>query len=181
VGLTDAFAYADLDRVMDRALKNRGGNGLLIAADHITDEGNLGALIRTAVFYGADGLVLPKDRSAAVSGKVLKRSSGTYVHLPVSRVVNLARALDLLARRGFWIVGAAGDGSESIYRFDWNRDLVLVLGNEMRGLGRSVRQRCHQVVRIPSPGLTVSLNVSVAGGVILSEIYRQRLGDSEPI
>jgi len=96
------------------------------------------------------------------------------VHLPIARVVNLGRALDLLKSKGFWIIGASGESRESIYQFDWKRDLVLVFGNEQRGLTRTVRNCCHQLVGIPVSGHVESLNVGVAGGVILSEIFRQR-------
>jgi 23S rRNA (guanosine2251-2'-O)-methyltransferase len=174
VALAEKFTYSDVDRLIDISLKNKD-QGLLIAADHITDEGNLGSLIRTAAFFGVHGLILPKKRSAAVSAQVLKRSSGAYVHLPIARVVNLGRTLDLLKDKGFWIIGASGGSPGSIYQFDWKRDLVLVLGNEQRGLSRSVRERCHQIVSIPTTGHVESLNVGVAGGVILSEIFRQRL------
>ena len=173
VALAEKFTYLDVNHLIDVSL-NHKDRGLLIAADHITDEGNLGSLIRTAAFFGVHGLILPKKRSAAVSAQVLKRSSGAYVHLPVARVVNLGRSLDLLKDKGFWIIGASGGGSESIYQFDWKRDLVLVLGNEQRGLSRSVQERCHQIVGIPTTGPVESLNVGVAGGVILSEIFRQR-------
>ncbi len=173
VALTGEFTYFDLDQIIDTSLHDPA-HALIVAADHITDGGNLGALIRTAVFFGAHGLVLPKDRSASVSERVRKRSSGAYVHLPVARVVNLGRTLDTLIKKGFWIIGAAGESPESIYQFDWNRDLVLVLGSEGRGLSRSAISRCHQLVGIPSYGHVDSLNISVAGGIILSEIVRQR-------
>lgn len=173
VALAEKFTYSDVDHLIDISLKNKG-QGLLIAADHITDEGNLGSLIRTAAFFGVHGLILPKKRSAAVSAQVLKRSSGAYVHLPIARVVNLGRALDLLKSKGFWIIGASGESRESIYQFDWKRDLVLVFGSEQKGLTRTVRERCHQIVSIPTSGHVESLNVGVAGGVILSEIFRQR-------
>ena len=97
--------------------------------------------------------------------------------MPVARVVNLGRALDVLDRKGFWIIGAAGEAPETIYQFDWNRNLILVLGSEERGLSRLVRNRCHQLVSIPSHGQVESLNVSVASGIILSEIVRQRRRD----
>ncbi|MBW1774975.1 MAG: 23S rRNA (guanosine(2251)-2'-O)-methyltransferase RlmB, partial [Deltaproteobacteria bacterium] len=155
-------------------LQETRGHALLMAADHITDEGNLGALIRTAAFFGAQGMIIPKDRSAGVTPVVVKRSSGALVHLPVARVVNLGRAQDILEKKGFWIIGASGESPCSIHGFDWNRDLVVVMGNEEHGLSRSVRQRCHQVVSIPAPGTVESLNVSVAGGIILAEICRQR-------
>jgi 23S rRNA (guanosine2251-2'-O)-methyltransferase len=173
VALAERFTYSELDRIIDISLKAQD-KALLIAADHVTDEGNLGSLIRTAAFFGAHGMIIPKDRSAGVSSKVLKRSSGACMSLPITRVVNMGRALDLLRSRGFWVIGASGEGSEPIYRFDWDRDLVLVLGSEQRGLSRSIRKRCDQVVAIPSPGVVESLNVAVAEGVILSEIIRQR-------
>lgn len=173
VALAEEFTYIDFNTLIDLSL-DASEQSLLLAADHITDEGNLGALIRTAAFFGCHGLILPKDRSAKVTQKVRKRSAGSYVHLPVSRVVNLGRALDALDRKGFWIIGAAGEAVETIYRFDWNRPLVLVVGSEERGLSRSVRSRCHELVSIPSYGQVASLNVSVACGIILSEIFRQR-------
>ena len=171
--MAEDFAYSDLDHIINISLKDQG-SALLIAADHITDEGNLGSLMRTAVFFGASGMIIPKDRSAKVTSKVLKRSSGAYAYLPVARVVNLGRSLDLLERKGFWIVGASGESSYPIYQFDWNRDLVLVLGNEQKGLSPAVQKRCHQFVGIPSAGRVGSLNVAVAGGVVMSEICRQR-------
>jgi 23S rRNA (guanosine2251-2'-O)-methyltransferase len=173
VALSEDFTYMDFNTLMDMSL-DASEHSLLLVADHITDEGNLGAMIRTAAFFRSHGLILPKDRSAKVTDKVRKRSAGSYVHLPVSRVVNLGRALDVLDSKGFWIIGAAGEATETIYRFDWNRPLVLVMGSEERGLSRLVRGRCHQLVSIPSYGQVESLNVSVACGIILSEIVRQR-------
>lgn len=176
VALAGEFTYLDFNTLIQMSL-DAPEHALIVAADHITDEGNLGALIRTAAFFRAHGLILPRDRSAKVTEKVRKRSAGGYAHVPVTRVVNLGRALDELDKNGFWIIGAAGEALESIYQFDWNRDLVLVLGSEERGLSRLVRSRCHQLVSIPSLGEVASLNVSVAGGIILSEIVRQRTRD----
>ena len=173
IAFAQSFNYVDLDHIIHASLKD-SSHALIVVADHITDEGNLGALIRAAAFFKAHGLVLPKDRSARVTESVLKRSAGSSVYLPVTRVVNLGRALDILDKKGFWIIGAAGEGPESIYGFDWKRDLVLILGSEGKGLSRSVRDRCHQLVSIPAAGHVESLNISMAGGVILSEIVRQR-------
>jgi 23S rRNA (guanosine2251-2'-O)-methyltransferase len=173
VALAREYIYIDAEDLINSAL-NIPGHALLIAADHITDEGNLGAIIRTAVFFGAHGLILPKDRSAKITQNVMKRSSGAYIHLPVAQVVNLGRLLDNLDKRGFWIIGAAGESAESIYQFDWQRDLVLVVGSEDKGIRPSVRNKCHQMVGIQATGRQGALNVSVAAGVILSEIIRQR-------
>ena len=175
VALAESFSYTDLEDLIEKSRQAPGG-ALLVVADHITDEGNLGALLRTAAFFGVHGLILPKDRSAQITGKLLKRTSGAYAALPIAQVVNLARTLDLLVVKGFWIIGAAGEAKETIYDFDWDRDVVLALGSESKGLGRSVRERCHALVRVPGSGQVESLNLSVAGGVILSEILRQREG-----
>ena len=173
VGIADAFDYSDFRLLLKSAL-DAGPSALLLVADHITDSGNLGALMRTAAFFGAHGLIIPKDRSAGITPTVLKRSSGAHTKLPVARVTNLSRTLNELSRNELWIMGAAGEAEESIYDFDWRRPLVLVLGNERKGLSPSTRKQCHGLVSIPSPGNMDSLNISVAGGVILSEIYRQR-------
>jgi 23S rRNA (guanosine2251-2'-O)-methyltransferase len=173
VAVAEEFSYADLNQVIETSLQDRE-HAVLIVADHITDEGNLGALIRTAAFFGVHGLIIPGDRSARVSARILKRSSSGYLHLPIAKVVNIGRTLDLLVKRGFWIIGASGEASTSIYSFDWGRDLALVLGNEKSGLSIPARKRCHETVSIPSSGPVESLNVSVSGGIILSEIVRQR-------
>lgn len=181
VAVSAPFFYRDLREIAKRAGSSER-NGLILAADHITDEGNLGALIRTGSFFGADGLLIPRDRSAKVTPRVIKRSSGAVSLLPVSRVVNLRRSLDFLSERGFWIVGAAGESSQSIYTFDWNRNLVIVVGNEEHGLSASVRKGCQVLVSIPRFGAMESLNVSVAAGVVLGEIRRQQAqrGEGQP-
>ena len=169
------FAYLDVEDLLRRDAR-RPGFRLFVAADHITDEGNLGALMRTAAFFGVQGLILPKDRSAKVTGKLLKRTSGAIAKLAVAQVVNLRRALDALRDNGFWIIGTAGEARETIYGFDWERDTVLVLGSESKGLSRLVREGCDELVRIPGRGAVESLNVSVACGIILGEINRRRQG-----
>ncbi|RLB18393.1 MAG: 23S rRNA (guanosine(2251)-2'-O)-methyltransferase RlmB [Deltaproteobacteria bacterium] len=179
VAVSDRFSYCSLTEIAQKAGRSPG-SGLILAADHITDEGNLGALVRAGAFFGADGLVIPKDRSAQVGSAVIKRSSGAAGILPICRVVNLRRALDSLGEKGFWIIGAAGESPLSIYSFDWKRALVLVLGNEERGLSRSVRKGCHEVVSIPRCGSMESLNISMAAGVILGEIRRQQNQEGSP-
>ena len=171
--ISKKFIYSKLDDLISVSMSKKK-HALLLVADHITDEGNLGAIIRTAAFFGAHGLIIPKDRSASINDRVIKRSSGAHFHLLISMVVNLGSALDQLNKGGFWIVGASGESSESINSFDWNRDVVLILGREDKGLTYSVRKRCHQLVSIPGAGTVESLNVSVACGIILSEILRQR-------
>lgn len=171
--VTEGFHYERLERVVERAVQ-AGGYGLILVADHIADQGNLGALIRTAAFFGAHGLVIPEDRSAGVDPIVLKRSAGACFHIPVVRVVNIGRALAFLAKNEFWIIGASGEARTTIYQFDWKRHVALILGNEQKGLSRPARKACHEIVSIPARGAVESLNVSVSSGVVLAEIFRQR-------
>jgi len=167
------YSYSRLEDLIKGALAGKD-RGILLVADHITDPGNLGSLIRTAEFFGAQGLILPRDRSASITDTVHKRSAGGSTYLPVARVVNLARTLKQMKDEGLWIIGAEAEGKTNIYGFDWNRDLVLVLGSEGKGLSKVVRDRCHHLVSIPRSGHLTSLNVSIAAGIILSEIARQR-------
>lgn len=177
VAVSAPFAYTGSDDLLAQA-QAAGNAALLVAGDHITDEGNLGAVLRSMAFFGAHGLILPRDRSARVTSTVLKRSAGAALHVPVARVVNLGRCLEQFAAKGLWIIGASGEGRVSCWTFDWNRPVVLVLGSEGRGLGRTVRRRCHSVVRIPGSGGMESLNVAVAAGVLLAEIGRRRQASS---
>jgi 23S rRNA (guanosine2251-2'-O)-methyltransferase len=171
--LVEDFSYTPIEALIEGAL-HAPGKGLIVIADHITDEGNLGALIRASAFFGAHGIIIPKDRSAGIGPRLLKRASGGHLHLDISRVVNLGRCLRLLDSKGFWIFGAAGGAPDSIYSVDWNCHVALVLGSEQKGLSKSVEKRCHQLVSIPRIGNMESLNVAVACGVILSEIVRRR-------
>jgi 23S rRNA (guanosine2251-2'-O)-methyltransferase len=173
VALSREFRYTELSNLIN-LIKKIDKHGLIIALDHITDEGNLGAIIRTCVFFNAQGLILPKDRSARITQNVIKRSSGACFHIPIVSVVNLGRTLETLDNNGFWIIGTAGDSTVSIYEFDWKRDLILVLGNEEKGLSPGIKKRCHEIISIPQTGGFGALNVSVACGVALSEILRQR-------
>ncbi len=171
VGIGVPFKYAGLEELL---ASRREGEGLIIALDHITDEGNLGSIIRTAAFFGVQGLIIPGKRSAKVSSKVMKLAAGAHLHVPICRVVNMARVLEKLEKRGYWIVGASGGGEGDIFEFDWKRNVVLILGNEQKGIGHAVKKKCHELVSIPGLGQVESLNVGVAAGVVLAEIFRQR-------
>jgi len=175
VAVAETFTYSDLDPIIEASLHG-DGYGLVVVSDHITDQGNLGSLIRTSAFFGSHGIIIPADRSARIGPDMLKRSAGSYLHIPIARVVNITRTLELLAKKGFWIIGTSGGASTSIYCFDWRRHVALILGSEQKGISRAARKACHEVVSIPSQGMVESLNVSVSAGAILSEILRQRNG-----
>ncbi len=148
---------------------------LLLVLDGVTDPHNLGACLRTADAAGAQAVIIPKDRAAAVDGVVRKVAAGAAEFVPVTAVTNLARTLSMLKERGVWVVGTAGEAEQSLYGADLNRALCLVLGAEGGGMRRLTRERCDFLVRIPMAGQVESLNVSVAAGVALFEARRQRL------
>jgi 23S rRNA (guanosine2251-2'-O)-methyltransferase len=147
---------------------------LLLVLDSIQDPHNLGAIIRSAAAAGADGIILPKDRSAPLSGTTLKASAGTLAFAPLCQVTNLAQTLKELKKKGFWLYGAAGGGGQPLYETAFSGPLCLVIGGEGKGLRPLVAEQCDQLLAIPmAPGVE-SLNASVAAGVILFEMVRQR-------
>ncbi len=173
-GLCDAFVYADLEDV----LKNRSprvSRDLVLILDGILDPQNLGSVIRSAYCLGANGVVIPSDRSASVTPAVLKASAGSARHLPIARVTNLSRTMDDLKNRGFWIYGADARGGKSIREQDFSEPAALVLGSEFRGLRPLIRRKCDFLISIPMAGDFDSLNVAVAAGIIQYEILLQRL------
>lgn len=152
---------------------------LLLVLDGIQDPHNLGACLRSAAAAGAQGVVMPRDRSAPVSPAARRAAAGAAEWLPIYRVSNLGRALEIMGEAGLWRAGAAGEASATIYEVDMTTPLALVLGAEGAGLRRLTRERCDQLVRIPMAATTgsrvmQSLNVSVAAGVCLFEAGRQR-------
>jgi len=168
------FKYSDIPQILKSA-RDGGENLLIVILDHIEDPQNLGAIVRTADFLGAHGVVIPKDRAAAVTPSVVKASSGAVNHVPIARVVNLGRIIKDLKKDGVWIMGADADFQETIFnQSTHNLDLALVIGSEGRGLSKSVKDSCDFIVSIPRSGKVSSLNASVAAGIMLYEIVRQR-------
>ncbi len=147
---------------------------MLLLLDGIQDPHNLGACLRSADAAGVDAVILPKDRACPVNATAYKVASGAAGLIPVFRITNLARVIQRLQAEGVWMVGAAAEGSRSLYEARLDGPLGLVLGGEGRGLRRLTRERCDDVVRIPMHGFVSSLNVSVAAGVCLFEARRQR-------
>ncbi len=146
----------------------------LLVLDGVTDPHNLGACLRSAEAAGVHAVVVPKDRSAGITPVVRKVSSGAVESLPFVMVTNLSRMLKSLADRGLWIVGAAGEATDSLYKADLSGPLALVMGAEGGGMRRLTKENCSQLVKIPMAGEVSSLNVSVASGVALFEAVRQR-------
>ena len=157
----------------------RTGPALVLALDRVEDPGNFGALMRSALAFGALGVVTPRDRAAPLTPAALKASAGAAEILPLARAVNLRRALEELKKADFWLVGADGRGTESLFNFDFPRRSVVVLGSESRGLSPLSRKICDFLVAVPQVGRAVpSLNVSVAGALFLAEFARQEAANS---
>jgi 23S rRNA (guanosine2251-2'-O)-methyltransferase len=163
------FGLAELEQLV----ADRGNALTLLVLDQIEDPRNLGACLRTADAVGIDAVVVPKARSAKLSGAALKVATGAAETVPLVVVPNLARTLRWLRDEGIRLVGAAGEGSHSLFEADLAPPIALLLGAEESGLRRLSRETCDELVRIPMVGSVESLNVSVAAGVLLYEMLRQ--------
>jgi len=150
------------------------GNRFFLALDGIEDPHNLGALLRTADGAGVDGVILPERRSAPVTATVAKTSAGASEHVRIARVTNLVRTLEQMKRANVWVLGLDERGTPDYTDFDFRTDCVLVLGREGAGLHDLVKKTCDHLLRIPMAGQVSSLNVSVAGAVVMYEAMRQR-------
>jgi len=163
-----------------------GSNGIqpqhrfFLALDGVEDPHNLGALLRTADGAGVDGVILPERRSAPVSAVVAKTSAGASEHVRIARVTNLVRALQQMKQANVWVLGLDEHGTPDYTDFDFRTDCVLVLGREGAGLHDLVKKTCDYLLRIPMAGMVSSLNVSVAGAVVMYEAMRQRARPLEP-
>jgi 23S rRNA (guanosine2251-2'-O)-methyltransferase len=150
------------------------GYRFFLALDGVEDPHNLGALLRSADGSGVDGVIVPERRSAPLSGTTAKSSAGASEHVRIAQVVNLTRALETLKKHHVWVVGLDERGTPDYTDFDFKQDCCLVLGSEGSGLHELVKRTCDHLLRIPMAGSVSSLNVSVAGAVVMFEAMRQR-------
>ncbi|HZD32247.1 MAG TPA: 23S rRNA (guanosine(2251)-2'-O)-methyltransferase RlmB [Candidatus Angelobacter sp.] len=171
IAVTSGKQFADVDMLLDR---RKAEHSFLVVLDGIEDPHNLGALIRTADGAGADGVIIPERRAVGLTGTVVKASAGASEHLAIARVTNISRTLEELKERNLWTVGLDERGPQSYDEIDYNMQCAIVLGAEGKGLHDLVRKRCDFLVSIPMLGGVASLNVSVAGAVVMYEVARQR-------
>ena len=165
--------YATIEELLEVS-RQKGTAPFLIVADEIADPHNLGAILRTAEAAGADGVIIPKRRSASLTAAVYKTSAGAASMVKVARVPNLAACIRRLKEEGIWIYGADMEG-ERFDRVDLRGAAAIVIGSEGRGLSRIVRESCDFLITLPMKGQINSLNASVAAGVLMYEVVRQRL------
>ena len=160
------------DIVRENGMANAGRFILLL--DSVTDPHNLGALTRTAVCAGLDGIIIPKDRSAPLSPAVSKSSSGALEHARLVQVTNIVSTINRLKQNGLWVVGLDRHAKKSVYETDLTCALAIVIGGEDKGIRPLVKKNCDVLVSIPQRGPINALNASVAGAIVMYEAYRQR-------
>jgi len=172
IAITSDYRYYDLDEILDIP-KEKGEDPFFIILDGITDPHNLGSIIRTADAVGAHAVIIPKRRSVQITPIVAKASAGAVEYLPVCKVTNIVNTIKTLKENGLWIAAVDMDG-QTFYQQNLGGPLGLVVGSEGEGISRLVKQNCDFTVSMPMSGNVTSLNASVAGGILLYEVYRQR-------
>ena len=173
IAVVSDYKYYELEDLLEIA-RERGEDPFFIILDEITDPHNLGTIIRTADAVGAHGVIIPKRRSVHITSVVAKASAGAVEYVPVCKVTNIVNTIKQLKKEGIWIAAADMDG-EVFYEQNLTGPIGLVIGSEGFGVSRLVKQNCDFVVKMPMIGNVSSLNASVAGGILLYEIFRQRM------
>ena len=173
IAVVSDYKYYELEDLLEIA-RERGEDPFFIILDEITDPHNLGTIIRTADAVGAHGVIIPKRRSVHITSVVAKASAGAVEYVPVCKVTNIVNTIKQLKKEGLWIAAADMDG-EVFYEQNLTGPIGLVIGSEGFGVSRLVKQNCDFVVKMPMIGNVSSLNASVAGGILLYEIFRQRM------
>jgi 23S rRNA (guanosine2251-2'-O)-methyltransferase len=165
--------YVEVEDLLELA-RSKGEPPWLVALDGLEDPQNLGSILRTVEGVGAHGVIIPKRRSVQLNATVARTSAGAVDLVPVARVANLAQTLDKLKEHGCWVIGGSGEADKLYTEVDYTGGLVLVIGGEGTGIGRLIAEKCDILVRLPMCGQLNSLNASVAAGVFLYEVLRQK-------
>lgn len=181
VALVAAAARAQTYVDADTLLNTLSNTPLVVLLDGIEDPHNLGAILRTCEGAGVDCVFIPEHRAAGLNETVAKTSAGAVEYVRVARVTNLVPLIAELKKRGVWVVGVEGGAATSYTEFDCTAPLALVFGSEGRGVRRLVREKCDAIISIPMRGQLNSLNVSVAAGVVLFEVLRQRITSKQKV
>lgn len=162
------FSYTDYHKFI------QDSESFVVILDHLEDPHNLGAIIRTSEAAGVNGIIIPKDRGVTVNPTVIKTSTGAIDNIPISLVTNLNQTISDLKKEGFWIVGTDMTNSTDYRKLDYSGKIALIIGNEGTGLSRMVRESCDFMAEIPMYGKVNSLNASVAAGILIYEVIRQK-------
>lgn len=163
------------ENALKQAIQKQTDTPFFLVLDQVQDPHNFGACLRTADATGVNGIIITKDNSSGITPAVCKVACGAAETIPVYQVTNLARILRWLKAQALWVIGTCGNAEQSIFVTDLTIPLVLVMGAEGKGIRRLTRQQCDHVVKLPMTGLVESLNVSVAAGIIMYEVFKQRI------
>lgn len=174
IAITTPFNYCELEDIL-AAAKEKGEEPFIIILDEIEDPHNLGSIIRTAEVCGAHGIIIPKRRNVGVTASVYKSSAGAVEYVKIAKVTNINGAIETLKKRGIWIYGADMDAREYSYQANLKGAVALVIGSEGRGISRLTKEKCDNLVKIPMKGNVNSLNASVAAGILMYEVMKNRL------
>ncbi len=172
VALKPVYKFFSLDEIISEAKSS--SNPLLLILDSIQDTHNVGAILRTAECGGVNGIIVTKHDSAPINATVVKTSAGATEHVKIAKVNNLANTIEILKENGFWLVGSSLENSRPYTEIDYSVPIALIVGNEEKGIRKLTADKCDFLVQIPMTGKLQSLNVSVATGILLFEILRQR-------
>ena len=168
------FKYSGIEDILDYAAK-RNEKPFLIILDEIEDPHNFGSIVRTADACGVHGIIIPKRRNVGVTPVVFKTSAGACEHMKIAKVTNINAAIDSLKKKGIWIYGADMHGRKYCYDADIKGAIALVIGSEGRGISKLTKDKCDVLIKIPMVGKISSLNASVAGGIMMYEILKQKM------
>lgn len=167
------YRYAQVDEMLALA-QEKGEMPLLLLLDSVQDPQNFGTLLRTAEAVGVHGVIIPEHRAVGVTPVVEKTSAGATEHLRIAQVTNLGRVIDQLKEQGVWVIAVDMDAPQAYDEADYRMPLAVVLGSEGAGIGRLIRSKCDLAVRLPMHGRVESLNVAIAGSIVLYHVWRQR-------
>jgi len=169
-----AYDYVEVDDILSYA-QSRNEEPFILILDEIEDPHNLGSILRTADCTGVHGVIIPKRRSVGLTATVSKTSAGAVEYVRVARVTNLAQTIELLKEQGVWVAGTDVAAPQPLYQTNLNMPLALVIGNENKGMGRLIKEKCDFLLKLPMFGHINSLNASVAASVFMYEVVRQRM------
>jgi 23S rRNA (guanosine2251-2'-O)-methyltransferase len=168
------YNYCEIDDILEYA-KSKGEDPFIILLDEIEDPHNFGSIVRTAEICGAHGIIIPKRRNVGVTPTVYKSSAGAVEYMKISKVTNINAAIDTLKKRGVWIYGAHMDGESYCFENNFSGPVALIVGSEGKGISKLTKEKCDVLVKIPMKGNITSLNASVAAGIIMYEILKQKI------
>lgn len=174
IAITTPYNYCELEDILVSA-RDKGEDPFIIILDEIEDPHNLGSIIRTAEVCGAHGIIIPKRRNVGVTASVYKSSAGAVEYVKIAKVTNVNSAIDTLKKNGVWIYGADMEAREFSYQAKLKGPLALVIGSEGKGISRLTKEKCDNLVKIPMKGRVNSLNASVAAGILMYEVLKNRL------